>query len=298
MPKGIRYQDRDIRMLWEAGEVGFIDEALARRYFPDDASGKACPKKLRQYVQIGLMEELTLRDTTVYRLTRFGIDEVERLTGERPKRAGRGDPPKDDTLLHRLGIIRVRFALDDACRLAGLELPEWIMEYDPLPGAKATDSLPRRIILCEEFQTAAGKPVTCWADGAARLRFPTSSPWELAAYIEYDRSTMTHAQMREKFSAWEKFFAEQAHRRHWPELGQHIVRLLILCRSLERIKNISETLAESPIASQVRLATEDSLRPEALLTDPIWLDVTGELRAILKPRNADVKRTTSITNEE
>ncbi len=195
-------------------------------------------------------------------------------------------------------MIRVRFAFDDACRLAKFEPPQWIMEYDPLPGSKATESLPRRIILCEEFQTAAGKTVTCWADGAARLRFPTAPPWELAAYFEYDRSTMTHAQMREKFSAWENFFGQQTHRRHWPELGRHIVRLLIVCRSFERIKNLFDTLADSPIANQVRMATEDSLRPEVLFIDPIWLDVKGELRAILKPPVATVKTSASITNGE
>jgi len=282
MPKGIRYQPRDVHLLAEMGEVGIFSEPFARRHFPDDHSGKACPKKLRQYVQIGLVEELKLRDITIYRLTPFGIEEVERLTGHRPKRAGRGEPPKDDTLLHRLGMIGVRLTFDDACRLASFDMPQWIMEYDPVLDTQATDPLSRRIVLCEEFRTAGGELRTCWADAAARLRFPTNPPWELAAYFEYDRSTMTHAQMRDKFAAWEQFFAQRAHQGHWPELGRHIIRLLIVCRSKERIKNLSETLADSPLAGQVRMATEASLRPEALFTEPIWQTVDGQQLAMLK----------------
>lgn len=192
MPKGIRYQPRDVRLLAEMGEVGILSEPMARRHFPDDRSGKACPKKLRQYVQTGLVEELKLRDATVYRLTPLGIEEVERLAGQRPKRAGRGDPPKDDTLTHRLGTIGVRLVFDDACRLAVIDPPHWIMEYDPMPGGRANDPLSRRILLCEELQIAGGELVTCWADAATRLRFPTHPPWDLVAYLEYDRSTMTH----------------------------------------------------------------------------------------------------------
>lgn len=282
MPKGIRYQPRDVRLLIEMGEVGILSEPLARRHFPDDRSGKACPKKLRQYVQTGLVEELKLRDATVYRLTPLGIEEVERLAGQRPKRAGRGDPPKDDTLAHRLGTIGVRLALDDACRLASINPPDWIMEYDPMPGGKATDPLPQRIRLCEELQIEGGELVTCWADAAARVRFPTNPPWDLVAYLEYDRSTMTHVQMREKFRAWECFFAELAHHRHWPRLDRHIARLLIVCRSFGRIQNLAQTLADSPLACHVRMAVEENVRPETLFTEPTWYDATLKPRAILK----------------
>lgn len=293
MPKGIRYQPRDIQLLAEIGEVGIYCERFARRHFPDDRCGKACPKKLRQYVQTGLIEELPLRDATVYRLTALGIDEVERLTSQRPKRAGRGDLPKDDTLLHRLGMIGVRLVFDDACRLAGFDEPQWIMEYDPVPGTKATDPVPRRIVLCDEFQVAGGELVTCWADAAARLRFPTTPPWELVAYFEYDRSTMTHRQMRDKFTAWEQFFAEQAHAKHWPAVGRHIVRLLIICRSEERIGNLAESLAESPLAARIRMATDSSLRPDTLFFEPIWFDAAGQRRAILKQSVADCTSATS-----
>jgi hypothetical protein len=156
------------------------------------------------------------------------------------------------------------------------------MEYDPVPGTKSSDPLPHRIILCHDFQVAGGELVTCWADAAARLRFPTNPPWELIAYVEYDRSTMTHSQMRDKFAAWEQFFAQRTYSSHWPEIARHIVRLLIICRSEARIKNLAETLADSALGAHVRMATESSLQPTALFNQPIWQTLDRKQLAILK----------------
>jgi len=60
MTPAIRYQDRDIALLSELGELGLLDTNMIRsRHFPDDQSGKACPKKLRQYKKCGLIETIS-----------------------------------------------------------------------------------------------------------------------------------------------------------------------------------------------------------------------------------------------
>lgn len=284
MPEGIRYQVRDVESLAELGEVGIQDLAMIReRRFPDDNSGRACPKKWAQYVKVGLVEMFEIRGLKTYRLTPFGAEEVERLTGCAPKRVGRGDPPKDNTLLHRLGTIRVRLALDDACNHAGFEPPEWIMEYDPALGAKTGDSLDRRFKLCESFQLGNQKPHTCWADLAGHLRFPTDPPWGLLAYCEYDRSTMTSTEISEKLPGYDRLISQKVYERHWPDLGRHIKRVLFICKSEQRITNLIDTVRRSAAAGCFRFATEESLQPVGtLFTRPIWHACDGEIRPILK----------------
>lgn len=284
MPVGIRYQERCVELLTELGEVGIQDETLIReRHFPNDNSGRACPKKMTQYINVGLVEVLEIRGLKVYRLTQFGAEEVERLTGRPPKRVGRGDPPKEKTLLHRLGVIRVRLAFDDACKHAGFDAPDWIMEYDPAPGAKTGESLDKRFKLCESFSSGSQKRHTCWADLAGQVRFPSDPPWELLAYYEYDRSTMTSTEISEKLPGYERLIGRKVYERHWPSAGRHIVRVLFICKSEQRIANLIEIVRSSPVAACFRFATEESLQPvESLFTRSIWHATDGEIRPILK----------------
>ncbi len=289
MTTGIRFQDRDVKLLADLGELGILDEETIRsRYFPGDKSGRACPKKMAQYVKVGLVQRFEIGGLKVYRLRSLGAEEVERLTGCPPRRVGRGDPPKENTLAHRLGTIRVRLAFDDACKHAGFNPPEWIMEYDPSPGAKAGDSLDRRFKLCESFASGSQKRHTCWADLAGHLRFPSDPPWGLLAYCEYDRSTMTSTEISEKLPGYERLISQKAYERHWSNLGRHIMRVLFICKSEQRISNLIDIVSNSVAATCFRFATEESLQPVGtLFTRPIWYACDGEIRPILKGNDLD-----------
>jgi protein involved in plasmid replication-relaxation len=292
MSTGIRYQPRDVKILSLIGELGILDlETIKTRYFLVGESDKACPKKLRQYKKLGLIlehkvEVASKKETRVYfvfRLTREGADEIERLTGVRPKRAGGTNPPDSKTLQHRLGVLHTRLKFDDACQLQELSPLEWIMEWDGDPEAPATAELSERIILNHSFQKS-GRRLSCWPDAAFRFQLPDGPCEDLLGYLEYDRSTMDHADMLEKLDGYAELLESRAYLEHWPQVREeHFARVLFVCQSEQRISNLSETYATHQASSFVRFATAASLVPARLFTEPIWRTTDGKLLAILKP---------------
>jgi hypothetical protein len=291
MSTGFRYQNRCLKLLPELGELGILDQPMIRRrHFPLDESGRACPKKLRQYEDHGLVLRHDVDVATkkeagtyiVYRLTNKGADEIERLTGKRPKRAGGTKPPEALTLPHRLGVLHTRLAFDDACESHGLPHPDWVLEWDRNPEAAAIAELSERIILNHSFQHP-GRRVSCWPDAAFRLKLPLDPPWELLGHVEYDRSSMTHREILEKLDGYSELLESRGYLEHWPHVAErHVARVLFVCQSEERINNLCETLATHPAGSFVRFATVESLVPDQLLTSSIWQAPDGRRRAILK----------------
>ncbi len=286
MPTGIRYQERDKLLLAELGELGLLDtDTIRQRHFPQDNSGRACPKKLAQYESVGLVQsaaiQLQNKDTKVWMLTPHGAGEVARLTGHEPSRPGRADPPKPSKLLHRLGMVRTRLALDDAFVAARLSAPTWLMEQDTYPGANVGDPAPRRFLLYESFGQGSTL-VKCNPDASCCAHLPGG--WQLVAYFEYDRSTETNARVAEKLPGYATLLAQRRYREHWPQVGdRHIVRILFICQSPERITNLRKAFDQVPIQRYLRFAVERDLAEGGeLLTRLIWYDHEGERRAILK----------------
>lgn len=286
MPGGIRYQERDKQLLSELGELGLLDtDTIRERHFPSDKSRRACPKKLAQYESLGLVRSAAIqlkgKDSKVWILTPRGAGEVARLTGHEPTRPGRSDPPKPSKLLHRLGVVRTRVALDDAFAAAGLPTPTWLMEQDTYPGANVSDPAPRRFLLYESFGRDSTL-VTCNPDAACSAQLPRG--WQLVAYFEYDRSTETTARVAAKLPGYATLLAQRTYRQHWPDVAdRHIVRILFICQSPQRVANLRQAFDQSPIQRYIRFAVERDLgEPGELLTRPIWYDHEGERRSILK----------------
>lgn len=292
MSTGIRFQPRDMQLLSELGEVGILDiETIRGRYFPLDNSGKACPKKMNQYddQKLVLKHEVEVsnkdehRKYIVYRLTEKGADQVERLTGHRPRRAGGTKPPDGKTLAHRLGYIRTRLAFDDGCKFLGRPTLDWIMEWDAIPDAPRRAELSRRIVLCDEF--SEGERVDrSWPDLAFRFAMPEQS-WDLLAYLEYDRSTMDHEDMLAKLDGYGQLIDTRVYLRHWQEpINRHLIRVLFVCKSQQRIDNLMVLYAEHRAAGILRFATADSLAAEEVFTSPLWLKIGDDRRhSIIRP---------------
>jgi hypothetical protein len=297
MPKHIHFSAKDTAALEELGEVGLMttDMLLKRHYAAKDPQGKEphkyCQRRLREFKTAGILESYKFSIDTdagprklpsVHRLTVAGADKVEELTGRRPRRPGRSAPPSPTTLLHRVGVVRVRLAISDACALAGLPGPAWIMEQDRYPDAKPTEPAHQQFILREAFGHGAQR-VVCNPDAAFLLELPGEPPWRLCGYLEYDRSSEGKDQIQSKLPGLATLVhpARRLYRRHWGTIDRDFARVLFVCRSAERIENISAWLRAMPGAEHVRLASERDLDPQHVLTQPVWSTVLGEKKAIL-----------------
>ena len=147
---------------------------------------------------------------------------IEQQTGQAPRRPVRSDPPSPGTVLHRLGVVRTRLAIDDAFAVANLERPAWIMEQDQNPDARPDSPAHKRYVLYEAFGRGDER-VTCRPDASAWLKLPGNPPWNLVLYVEYDRSTQTHTEMlQKKVPGYATLLhpCNRGHRRHWrPSCG-------------------------------------------------------------------------------
>ncbi|MGD9648667.1 MAG: replication-relaxation family protein, partial [Pirellulales bacterium] len=259
---------RDVQLLAELGELGMMSAPmlLARRFtgFANEQSAqRSFRRRTKLFVALGLIDVTRVplqrvaasSSLTMYRLTAAGADRVAELTGTRPRRAGSLQPLNPVTVPHRLGIVTTRLAFDDAHRQLGLPAPAWHFEYDQRVDAVAMATNGEKLVLYESF-TVAGKRLVCWPDAAARIRLGKEPAHELLAYVEYDRSTESSRQIAAKSEPYWRLVRERRYLRHWPgSLGQHVVRVLFIVRSAERLQHVASALRDTPGAELFRLAT-------------------------------------------
>ena len=289
----IRIQDRDLGVFGEFGEVGVMDTPMIQRHFPTDRTGEACLRRLRLYGRHELTRAIRLkvayadraggRLATLHCLTRRGADFLFEQTGIRPRRVLRSDP-RPETLLHRLGMVRVLLTLKDACALQKLPRPEWFLEYDTRPAVRPGAPLTERFVLYEEFPTADGKSVSCRPDASTWLQIPAAGTafHHLLLYWEYDRSTEVLKQVTAKVEPYRLLLETESYRRHWPDVPAPTVRVFFVAQSNERLENVMGAMRDRPGAESFRFTTVQDMTPDRLLTEPIWQTIAGERRAILK----------------
>lgn len=304
MVRGMRLQDRDIRLLGDLGTVVLMTVSMIRaRYFPNDTTGEACLRRLRLLRNAGLIARLSFPvvSTTdepghllaLYRLTGHGAEVVSVATARRPRRLLRTDP-KPKTLLHRRDLAQVMLAVNDATATASLPDPEWLLEQDVRPGTSRKTERAERFILYEDFKQDDGRVLQLRPDASAWLRFPSPAAGQaivhdFLAWWEIDRSTDSLAQVSDKLPPYSFFLrqheaadpARRLYRRHWPLVERATLRVFFVCPSVQRMRTISDAIRQLPGAEYVRLATLDSITPERFLRDAIWQDVNGTARAIL-----------------
>lgn len=293
--KAIRLHERDLAMLTDVAEVGILDApTLWQRHFPADRTGKACQRRLRLLCAHDLLLPICVtvafahkhegRPQRIFRLTPRGAEVLGELTGRRDFHYSRKEP-RPETLLHRLGMAKLRLIVNDACVLQKFPAPQWINEYDTVRGVSPEAKLSERFVLCEKLTTSEGHTVSCWPDASCLLRIPNPSSngtTNLIIYWEYDRSTETLSQVAGKIPGYHVLLANLGHQKHWPKADGLAVRVFFVLQSLERLRNVGETIATIPGAEYVRLALLHEIAPQRFFTDPIWKTTVGEARPILR----------------
>jgi hypothetical protein len=299
-PSGLHLQARDLATLALLGELGLLDTAtIHERLFPE-VSRRRCQQRLRLYQEHSLTRAVNLavwfsdqaggRVPTIHCLTERGSDAVQASLGQRPLRVARSDP-KPETIHHRLAVVKVRLAMDDAFASLRLAPPQWILEQDSAP-ERVENAHPNAQRLLYHCFTQGGKRVSCLPDAASRMAIPRdparpeAGHTTLVGYWEVDRSTEGRAQVQQKLPGYALLIDQRAYRRYWPDLDRVAIRLFWVCRSAERITSLFERLRDSPLATLLRATTFDELRPETALTAPIWRDINGGRREMLRVPSA------------
>jgi len=316
---GIHLQERDCQLFADLGEVVVMDtEMIHQRRFPNDRTGEACRRRMRMHRKSGYVSAVRLtvtfagqkrgRFSTVYRLTRAGGELLRDVTGEPPRRLLRFDP-KPATLMHRLGVARVQLAVTDACDMHGLIPPIWILEQDSRAGASRKASRSERFVLYEDLAATDRKLLPLRPDASSLIRIGANGQTHsLACWWEIDNSTETLGTVASKIPAYDAFLrgdelcrdgkTRPLYCRHWPQIDAAVARVFFVCRSQERVANVSRAIKDDPGSRFVRFAVASELTPSAFLSEPIWQTVAGERRAILESfRSAGSTSSVAATNE-
>jgi len=287
-------QQRDLVAWTELAEVDVLDQdTIAARHFSKCRSLRACQRRTKLWVDQEIVERMQVpvvscegrkgKLSTLFRLTRRGAELLKTLTGYCPRRPAKRNP-RPETLFHRLGVAQVQLAVNDACMLQGLTKPVWIHEYDTYPNPDPKASADQRYILYERFPLADGRAATCWPDASCHIVIPgpDGTAHDLLVYWEYDRSTERLGQVAAKLFGFQGLLSTGLYRKHWPAAPTPTVRIFFVVPSATRLQNVAKVLADSPGSEAVRLTTAAELKPEFVLTEPIWRTVKGESLPILR----------------
>ncbi len=290
-------QPRDREVLGSLGENGLMDTDMLHVHHFADVSHRRCRQRLSLYQQHGLTRTTTLklwtnesaqRAPTVHCLTERGVEVVlsfDSSNGSRPLRVSKGEP-QPATIHHRLQIVRTKLILDAACRANHLTAPQWILEQDRDPAASSELPPNQRRLLYHAFHGQS--PCTCQPDAACRfsvprdLANPKSGVNDVIGFFEIDFSSEGRKQIANKLPGYVRLLTERTYARYFPRTENAVVRVFWVCRSTERIDSLCERLTKEQVAQFFRFTTINELNPSSALTTPIWQDLTGKRREILR----------------
>lgn len=291
----IQLQSRDIDTLSLLGDIGLLDiETIHRRQFPG-VTLRRCQQKLRQYAEQGFVHchrlavwygDRSGRVPTLFTLSERGAMAVAEATGIQPLRVQRGEP-KPETVHHRLAVSRVRLATDDGFRALGLVAPNWIMEYDRRPDMDPQLPVVQQRTLYHVFKDS-DKPLTYLPDAACQMAVPRnyrrlqSGMITVIAYWEIDRSTERRGQVLGKLPGVHAIIARKAWLRYFPQAVDAPVRLFFVCLTQKRIDALRESLKDHALQNILRFTTLPDLTTRQPASDPIWQDMTGNRREIVR----------------
>ena len=294
-------QRRDYLVLIALGTSGTLDtNVIWRRFFFDDKTGQSCRRRMNRFAKHGLVLRTFIeissangngRAPILYNLTPLGAKAVEDEQGVVGLRTAHGDRLSPTKLRHRAGIGEVVLSISDGCQLAGMPMPDWVLEYDTHDDVPKNATFSQRFRLCQEFKDGKGGRVICWPDAGCQLTFPDSNESKLVLLLEYDRSTEDHPQLREKLPPYERFFAERRDRQLWPESQEAF--LFFVFQTETRLRNAAKSFADKTLAPRIRMAVASELNDQSPITDPVWFTTALEQRALLSQGSSPEKKPSS-----
>lgn len=105
---------------------------------------------------------------------------------------------------------------------------------------------------------------------------------DVIGFFEIDLSTEGRKQILGKLPGYWRLLSEQSYCRYFRSADNAVVRIFWICRSDERVRSICERVANESVAQFFRFTTITDFTAKSALTVPIWQDVVGKRREILR----------------
>jgi hypothetical protein len=296
----IQLQPRDVSFLSELGAVGLMtsEQIFQRHYSPLDriVTKVTCNRRLRDMANEGFLarKDLVLsankgikKENSVFQLTSEGVEEVYQRTGVEIVNARvHRKFPSDQTVRHRVGVSTTLLAFKDAAKKENLSTPEWLLEWDMEPTAKPNQPLDKQLIIYESFVIGRDR-FSCRPDASVAIELP--SKHTLLGYIEYDRSTETLGQIqRTKLNGYSLMLGSKSYLQHWPNKPKPVARVLFVCKSRDRIRNLQDCLSSTELKKEYSFTLHEYLN-ENVLSAPVWWKLDDDVEkpgiSILHGRN-------------
>lgn len=205
----------------------------------------------------------------LYTLGKRGVDVLRQALGGGPEEGRRWSGGKELSPLfleHMLAINTVRIAITKACQGSRFRLLTWRGENE----LKANYDY-------VNIRTPTGrlKSVSVIPDSYFRLETPRGIAH---FFLELDRGTMTTQRFQAKVQAYQAYYQSGAYQKRYEARG---LRVLTVTVSWARATNLQRVTEEAEGKQRFWFTILDEIKPETILSKPIWKVATQENRAPL-----------------
>lgn len=289
-PKRVSFQvtDRDLEILralnrYRYMRTGQIHDLL----FSENGTMQSARRRLRNlyhhrfvaraqpYVQVGKPAP-----EIAYFLDRKGR-EVLRSEGEVVRYWRKGAEVKYQFLEHAVAVSEFRLKLEKA--VAGqdhLSLDRFIPDFEMRDQAEQFVGKKRYLLYREAVHPALRKSFVVHPDALIALSAERDGKSaSRLLFLEVDRGTQGLDKIRDKLTGYH-LAREQGLFRQFGEFSDFVV--LFQAPGEKRAQSIFGALSDHVAASMARVATASLVSCESLLTQPIWKDMRGEMRRLVK----------------
>ncbi|HUY89226.1 MAG TPA: replication-relaxation family protein [Pirellulales bacterium] len=270
----LNLQIRDIAIFDDLVRYRFLDRKQVQRlHFPEDATGRACRRRMHELVAAGYVDRLSLlyahpiagSPAAVFQLSRKGYQYLADHHDDERLRVVPTESVLPHLLQHWLALSETHIMLDKAISLqSAVTLNGWVNEYDIVN--KSEQSPEKRYCL---YTLIRENPrLVCAPDAGFLL---SAGEHSRVYYVEQDRATSGVQQLASgKTKGYAAMFENGLHKRHFSDATLPAFRVLLITTSKKRRDNIRAAIKTKPGANLWWFASTDDLSPETFLTAPVW----------------------------
>ncbi len=284
--------DRDFAILRAVARYYVLNrQQLQRLVFPDDTHGRITRRRLQSLIDADLLSRQPMlvchpsngAPAPVYYPSLRGNALLAEMTGDDRFLAIPSQAPTMHHVWHWLAVSETHIAFDEAVRSQDLDsansiqIAEWFNEYDIL---NPTETLPEKRFRLYTLLRSSPRLI-CAPDAAFMLATRGHSK---VFYLEQDRATTGVHQVAASKSQGYSVLAEvNGHRRHFPEATIDTFTVLMIAPNARRRDALRKVIREKRGAQLWRFASQEDVKSEKLLHDPIWYPCDGEPASLIKP---------------
>jgi protein involved in plasmid replication-relaxation len=284
--------DRDLSILRAITRYYVLNrQQIQRLVFPEDTHGRITRRRLQSLIDADLLSRQPMlvshpsngAPAPVYYPSPKGNALLAEMSGDDRFLVTSTQQPTMHHVWHWLAVSETHITFDKAIRsqdldsASNVQIAEWFNEYDIVNPA---ETLPeKRFRLYSLLRTSPR--LICAPDAAFLLATRGHSK---VFYLEQDRATTgVHQIAASKAQGYAVLSEVNGHRRHFPESTVESFTVLMVAPNARRRDALRKVIGEKRGASLWRFASQEDVKPEKLLFQPIWYPCDGEPESLIKP---------------